>query len=137
MSVCGQVSSWDGTRHCFMEILMYAQDIPEDWKHKHNLCTHVWIYISKVSVSYSTLHVHSVIYKPVVLVMLQDICRLVWKVAWEYWCLSNLIEMYSSSWQQFLVQCSINNGQVGLWKEGWVGLQCYDGVNSCMCNCLS
>ena len=104
MSVCGQVSSWDGTRYCFMEMLMYAQDIPEDWKHKHNLCTHVWIYISKVSVSYSTLHVHSVIYKPVVLVMLQDICRLVWKVAWEYWCLSNLIEMYSSPWQQFLVQ---------------------------------
>ena len=41
MSICEQVPSWDGTRHWFMEMLMYAQDILEDWKHKHNLCAHV------------------------------------------------------------------------------------------------
>ena len=36
--------------------------------------------------------------------MLQDICRLVWKVVSEYWCLGNVIEICSSPWQQFLVQ---------------------------------
>ena len=44
-----------------MEMLMYAQNILEDWKHKHTTCNVLHVYISKVSGSYSILHVHSVI----------------------------------------------------------------------------